>query len=126
MSNFPYVTHLTLSAMNLESIPNDLALKFPNVQNLNLSFNKLTDLSGLENFTKLKKIYLVDNLIDGHGIIMKGLRGSRNSLKVLDARLNPCTKDLYPYVFSSDEKDATNLDIVRGEDIQSFWLIIKN
>lgn len=125
MSNFPYVTHLTLSAMNLESIPNDLALKFPNVQNLNLSFNKLTDLSGLENFTKLKKIYLVDNLIDEHGIIMKGLRGSRNSLKVLDARLNPCTKDLYPYVFSSDEKEATNLDIVRGEDIQSFLVNYK-
>ncbi|RCK57385.1 Septation initiation network scaffold protein cdc11 [Candida viswanathii] len=122
---FPLVSDLTLSAMNLENVPYDLHAKFPNVQNLNLSFNKLSDIRGLQQYTSLKKVYLIDNLLESYGPILVGMRGSRKSLRLLDVRMNPCTRDIYPYLFSADEKDATNLDIVRGEDIQSFLVNYK-
>ena len=54
ISTFPFLSNLTISAMNLTTIPIDFYLLFPNVQTLNLSFNTLKDISGLNKL----KIYV--------------------------------------------------------------------
>lgn len=119
-STFPFLSNLTISAMNLTTIPSDFYLLFPNVQTLNLSFNTLKDISGLTNLKNLRKVYMVNNKLQLHNQIMKGLRGSRDKLKVLDVRLNPCTQTIYPFLFTPSESDDS-IDLENADDIEAFF-----
>lgn len=103
---FPNVNKLTLSAMNLESLPSNFHLIFPNVRDLNLNFNRLSDLSVLLNLKSLRSLYLVSNALKDLEVVAKALSGSRRSLRKLDLRLNPLNKGFYSYVFSPHESEA--------------------
>ncbi|EMG49094.1 Component of the spindle pole body outer plaque, putative, partial [Candida maltosa Xu316] len=121
-SIFPFVNSLTLSATNLSEIPTNFAVQFPNVQSLNLSFNKLKDINGLKELKNLRKVYMVDNKLQSFKQLTKGLTGSKSTLRVLDVRLNPCTENIYPYLFSPEELETSALNIENGDDIQSFLI----
>ncbi|KAK6459728.1 uncharacterized protein RJT20DRAFT_125085 [Scheffersomyces xylosifermentans] len=129
------VNQLELSALGLINIPDSFATIFPNVRELNLNFNKLESIEGLSRLGNLRKVYLVSNKIQKTETIVKGLLGSRNTLRVLDLRLNLCNIDLYPYVFSPDELEFTkvqnfddkspiHLDTL--DDIESFAIHYKS
>lgn len=120
ISTFSFLSNLTISAMNLTTIPIDFYLLFPNVQTLNLSFNTLKDISGLNKLKNLRKVYMVNNKLQLHNQIMKGLRGSRDKLKVLDVRLNPCTQTIYPFLFTPSESDDS-IDLENADDIEAFF-----
>lgn len=119
---FKNLNKLVLIAMDLSKIPPSFANMFPNVRLLNLNFNRLTDISGLSELQNLKKLYLVSNEIPRVKVIRSGLTGARKVLKVLDVRLNPCTVDMYPYVFSPDELKDNNtvIPLDRPDDIDNF------
>lgn len=123
---FKNLNKLVLVAMDLCKIPPLFSNMFPNVRLLNLNFNRLTDISGLSELQNLKKLYLVSNEIRRVKLVCNGLTGARNSLKVLDLRLNPCTVDMYPYVFSPEESkgnsnsSTTYIRLDRPDDIDTF------
>jgi Leucine-rich repeat (LRR) protein len=106
------LTKLVLTAMNLTALPPSFSNLYPNIRELNLNFNRIHNLNGLSQLTNLRKLYLVSNSITRTEIVITGLSGSRNTLKVLDLRLNPCNVELYPYVFN-----PTELDLARKGDI---------
>ncbi|CUM66966.1 uncharacterized protein PRCAT00004653001 [Priceomyces carsonii] len=130
MKPFLNLTHLSLAAMSLSLIPESFANIFPNVRDLNLNFNALRNINGLSKLKNIKKLHLVSNNISKTEIIVTGLLGSRQSLKVLDVRLNPCTIELYPYVFNPQELDLTNIQNTDAspihleslDDIESFGI----
>lgn len=115
--NFRYVSKLTLLAVNLTSIPENFHVVFPNVQNLNLNFNKLNDVSGLSQL-RLTKCYLVSNNIESLDALVKALYPSRKSLISLDVRLNPLSMNMYPFMFSPDETNGIHLET--ADDIENF------
>lgn len=100
---FMNLNQLNLSAISLTVIPPTFSEKFPNVRELNLNFNKLTELSGLSELTRLRKLFLVSNNIGKIELLLSALKNSRESLKVLDMRLNVLNFEFYPYVFSPEE-----------------------
>lgn len=126
---FLNLNRLVLSAMNLSKIPDSFSSLFPNVRELNLNFNKLSNINGLSGFQNIKKLYMVSNNISKTEVIIKGLAGARSTLKVLDLRLNSCNIELYPYVFNPQELDYSNFQNVDDispiqletlDDIESF------
>lgn len=102
---FLNVNKLTLSAVNLSKLPENLADMFPNLMDLNLNFNQLEDLSKLKRFKHLKKLYLVSNSITKIELIVSNLGNCRLALKVLDLRLNAINVDFYPYLFNPQEAE---------------------
>ncbi|RLV94959.1 Septation initiation network scaffold protein cdc11 [Spathaspora sp. JA1] len=120
------VTKLTICAVDLEAIPTNFAKLFPSVLDLNLNFNKISNISCLSGL-KLRKLYLVGNELPRKpsisdsivGTLYTSLRASRRSLISLDLRMNPLTRDIYPYVISPDELDGP-IQIDNVEDIDGF------
>jgi len=106
------LTKLVLTAMNLTALPRSFSNLYPNIRELNLNFNRIDNLNGLSQLSNLRKLYLVSNNITKTETVITGLGGCRNTLKVLDLRLNPCNVELYPYVFN-----PTELDLARKGDI---------
>lgn len=120
---FVGVNSLTLAAMEYDELPSNLSGQFPNLFEINLNFNRLTVLSGMEGMCNLKRVFLVSNNITRIKDIISSLSASRNSLEVLDLRLNPINVELYPYVFSPNEIDADDPQPIQLEtldDIESF------
>lgn len=135
--NFPFLNlnKLELTALDWTRVPDNFAAIFPNVRDLNLNFNRLTNIDGLAKLTNLRKVYLVSNKIQRTETVVTGLLGSRSSLRLLDLRLNLCNIDLYPYVFSPDEleyakvqnyEDCSPIHLDNLEDIESFAIHYKS
>lgn len=101
--SFLNLNHLNLSAAELQELPEQFGDMFPNVRTLNLNFNKLSDLKGLGKLQKLRKLYLLSNKVLSLEVLLAAMQGPRDTLKVLDLRLNAITNGYYPYVFSPDE-----------------------
>lgn len=106
---FLNINVLSLCAMDLGKIPQEFAKVFPNVRELNMNFNSISDITGLNQLNHLKKLYLVSNSIAQVEGIVKGLLSSRSTLEVIDVRLNPVNIELYPYVFNPHEMDVIQL-----------------
>lgn len=123
-NSFKNLNRLVLSAMNLTKIPREFAFMFPNVRVLNLNFNRLHDISGLLKLQNLRKVFLVSNDLRKINLVTQGLAGARDTLQVVDVRLNPCTVDIYPYVFSPDEiargARSTMIPLQLADDIDTF------
>ena len=120
---FVGVNCLTMAAMEYDELPSNLSSQFPNLFEINLNFNRLNVLSGLEGMCNLKRVFLVSNNIFKIKDIISSLSASRDSLEVLDLRLNPINVELYPYVFSPNEVDADDPQPIQLEtldDIESF------
>lgn len=112
---FANLNLLNLSAVGLTSIPESFGDAFENVRELNLNFNKLTSLEGLEKLRRLKKVTAISNNMSKMEMILTSLSNSRKTLKVLDLRLNTLNFDFYPYVFNPHE-----LEIANASNIKSF------
>lgn len=120
---FPNVNQLTLSGLDVDSLPEEFYDIFPNITELNLNFNKLKNLDQLRKYKYLKKVYLLSNNLSRIETVIKNLGGSRNTLKILDLRLNTMNNDLYPSVFylQEDNKllspDFTNVEMLENFSI---------
>lgn len=102
---------LVLSAMNLSKLPADFAASFPNIRELNLNFNNLSNIAALSKMQNIKRLYMVSNNVREIGSVVESLKGVRNTLRVLDLRLNPINILVYPYVFNPQELDYLQLEI---------------
>lgn len=98
---FLNVNELSLKALNLESLPENFAYLFPNVRILRLDFNNLSNLLGLYELSHLRELYLLSNNISKIKPLLASLEGVRDTLKVLDMKVNPVTIDFYPEFFKS-------------------------
>ena len=103
---FTNISVLNLSAMNLESLPNNLGDVFPVVYDLNLNFNRLKSLKGIENMRFLVKLKVLSNNISDLKEIFNYGASFRFKLRLLDLRVNPINKSYYPYVFYKDEENG--------------------
>lgn len=105
---FMNLNKLNLSAVGLTTIPDHFGETFANVRDLNLNFNKLSDIGGLGKLRCLKRLTILSNNIDRMETVLTSLSGCRRTLKVLDMRLNSMNFELYPYVFNALEREAAN------------------
>lgn len=111
-TTFPNLNKLNLSAINLTNLNINFNEIFPNLIELNLNFNKLNSLEFLKDLKFLKRIYLVSNNLTKIEEIIKNLRNSRLSLKVLDFRLNSLNLEFYPYVFNPQELEINSESMI--------------
>ncbi|KAI5961478.1 NUD1 [Candida theae] len=116
---FPFISDLNLSAVNMRQLPPDFAQLFPNVQYLNLSFNKLESIEPLSDLQRLKKLWLVSNRLTNVRLTMKHLQNCKHELVLLDQRLNSFTKVFYDYVFTPNEADF-EIELATVDDIEGF------
>jgi hypothetical protein len=122
-NRFSSVSVLDISAMNLESIPNNFSEFFPLLMDLNLNFNKLKNLKGLENLHHLKQLKALGNQIEEIEDVIEHTSNVRMCLKLIDLRGNPLTNKFYPFIFYDDEETSNpNIDINAMNDITSFKL----
>lgn len=103
-SNFTSITNLDISAMNISELPAKFGEFFPLLIDLNLNFNRLKNLKGLETLSHLKLLKLLGNDIEDLESIVDYTSNIRMRLKLLDLRVNPLTRDMYPFVFYNDEE----------------------
>eukprot|EP01095_Lingulamoeba_sp_RSL-Kostka_P000475 TRINITY_DN10759_c0_g2_i1.p1 TRINITY_DN10759_c0_g2~~TRINITY_DN10759_c0_g2_i1.p1 ORF type:complete len:227 (+),score=66.88 TRINITY_DN10759_c0_g2_i1:48-728(+) len=59
-------SHLSVVGQHLSSIPEDLAVDYPNTTELDLSNNEIQNVSNLDGFTKLKNLVLDSNNLDSN------------------------------------------------------------
>ncbi|KAI5961615.1 NUD1 [Candida pseudojiufengensis] len=116
------ITHLTMNAGTFKTLPKDFATQFFNLQYLNLNFNHFKSLKPLSGLKKLYYLSLVSNDLSDFYETMNCLKSSKNSLVVLDQRLNPFTF-AYPYVFFPDETPIQQLKNI--EDLETFEINLK-
>ncbi|ODV83776.1 hypothetical protein CANARDRAFT_29760 [[Candida] arabinofermentans NRRL YB-2248] len=132
-SQFSNVRRLNISAMNLETLPANFSAVFPLLEILNLNFNKLKDLHGLEGLRFLRELTLLSNSLSDVRSIATNSRSFRKTLKLIDLRVNPVNKGFYPYVFYDSDgavgmdmsdaeiiDEATTLNLRDYEDIEAF------
>ncbi|CDK27850.1 unnamed protein product [Kuraishia capsulata CBS 1993] len=122
-----HLRDLNLSAMGLEQIPQNFSKIFPNLERLNLNFNRLNDLAALGKLRYLQKVELVSNDVADLAQIVNGLVGSRRNLRWLDTRLNPFNRGFYPFVFDEEEteterqkEDGSFIHLETLDDIRAF------
>lgn len=114
---FLNLNRLNLSAVGLTSIPESFGEIFPNVRELNLNFNKLTDISGISKLGHLRKLSIFSNTLSRTEMVLKSLSNSRKTLQVLDLRLNLLNYEIYPYVFSPQELTDVNASSNKAESL---------
>lgn len=113
---FLNLNRLVLSAMNLTKLPNDFADLFPNVRELNLNFNNLSNIASLSKMHNISRLYLVSNNIKEIECVVESLKAVRSTLKVLDLRLNPINLSVYPYVFNPEELEYSTRQLMNTAD----------
>lgn len=113
---FANLNQLNLSAVGLEILPSSFGESFSNVRELNVNFNKLTNLEGLSKLCRLRKVTAVSNNMSKMEMILSSLQNSRRTLKQLDLRLNIFNFDFYPHVFSPHELDIAGTSDLKKLD----------
>lgn len=90
------LVYLEAAACNLTSWPADLAARVPNLRILNVNYNFLPDLDGLDGLAFIRKLMAVGNRLGGgsKGGAVRGLKGL-SSLEEVDLRMNPSTLSFY-------------------------------
>lgn len=108
---FSSLSILDISAMNLDKLPSKFSEFFPLLIDLNLNFNRLSNLKGLEGMRHLKELKVLGNNIGKLEDVTDYTSNIRMCLKLLDLRVNPLTQKFYPFVFYGDgEGDAGTED----------------
>lgn len=69
--------YIEAAACKLSEWPADLARRVPNLRCLNLNYNFLRDLDGLQGLTALRKLMMVGGRLGANGtkLVLRGLRG---------------------------------------------------
>ncbi|CAK9438947.1 uncharacterized protein LODBEIA_P31710 [Lodderomyces beijingensis] len=118
--SFQFVSELSMTAMNLATLPLNFCSTFPNVQDLVLNFNSLESLAPLSEAKHLRSLSLVNNRIADFKKLAASLKNSRHSITKLDLRLNPVTAGMYPYLFVADSMEDMIINLEAVEDIVTF------
>lgn len=95
----PNLQLLDLASCSLQELPTGFGRTFPNLVTLNLNFNALSDIAGLQGITRLGRLSLAGNRISRLRRLCQVLRlvGGRNgSLTKVDLRGNPINVGFYP------------------------------
>lgn len=105
----PYLNlqYLEMSSCGLNSLPDLLGLKLPNLRILNVNFNALTDLEPLTMISRLKVLHVAGNRLGALDLIAMQLSNFK-ALTRLDMRSNPSTLGFYP---PACEKRTVGVDI---------------
>ncbi|KAJ7163243.1 hypothetical protein C8R46DRAFT_1352952 [Mycena filopes] len=88
------LVYLELANCRLATLPPGLAKLTPNLRALNLNYNFLEDVRGLEGLSRLRKLSVVGARLKGTKDIIRVVRGLPE-VEVLDFRMNPCTLGWY-------------------------------
>ncbi|KAJ7366542.1 hypothetical protein DFH08DRAFT_834757 [Mycena albidolilacea] len=88
------LVYLELANCRLATLPPGLATLTPNLRALNLNYNFLEDVRGLEGLARLRKLSVVGARLKGTKEIIRVVRGLPE-VEVLDFRMNPCTLGWY-------------------------------
>lgn len=116
LDKFANLNLLNLSAAGLSSLPLSFGEAFENVRELNINFNRLTNLEGLTKLCRLKRVNAVSNNISKMEMVLSSLRNSRKTLKLLDLRLNVFNFDFYPYVFNPHELEIAAASNIKNSE----------
>ncbi|KAK9450331.1 uncharacterized protein V1518DRAFT_413570 [Limtongia smithiae] len=104
--HFLNLLSLELASVQLKSLPAGVAMRMPNLRDVNLSFNELTDVSALKHIFRLRRLYVIGNQIDSMQSLANVVR-TLPSLQVLDVRMNPLTLHFYaPVITETADKDS--------------------
>ncbi|KAK9457221.1 hypothetical protein V1511DRAFT_528513 [Dipodascopsis uninucleata] len=104
---------LELASIQLETLPQNFSMFARNLRELNLSFNELSDISGLRNIPKLRLLYLIGNQVNAAEHLASVI-ATLPALQVLDMRMNPLTLQFYPPVFAATEEIVTAAEPANG------------
>ncbi|KAJ6466377.1 hypothetical protein C8R45DRAFT_839425 [Mycena sanguinolenta] len=100
------LVYLELANCRLATLPAGLATLTPNLRALNLNYNFLEDVRGLEGLARLRKLSVVGARLKGTKEIIRVVRGLPE-VEVLDFRMNPCTLGWYlPLIVQGEELGA--------------------
>ncbi|KAJ7242874.1 hypothetical protein B0H12DRAFT_1131751 [Mycena haematopus] len=97
------LVYLELANCRLATLPTGLATLTPNLRALNLNYNFLEDVRGLEGLGRLRKLSVVGARLKGTKEIIRVVRGLPE-VEILDFRMNPCTLGWYlPLIVQGEE-----------------------
>lgn len=113
---FSSISILDLSAMNLNKIPEKFSEFFPLLIDLNLNFNKISNIENLKGLKYLKQLKLLGNNIEKIDDIINYTSNIRMVLKLIDLRVNPITDKFYPFIFYPYDDDNNNDDDDNNEE----------
>lgn len=94
---------LDLANCALQHLPDSLGDTMPNLRVLNLNFNGLSDISGLQNISRLKRLHLVGNRFTDFKPLVNIFSGLP-WLTELDLRDNIVTQGFYPPIHLATQK----------------------
>lgn len=86
--------YLEVAACRLEELPPGLGRLVPNLRVLNLNYNFLEDVAGLEGLTRMNRLTLIGSRLKGTKPLIRVLQ-RMPELEMLDVRMNPCTLGWY-------------------------------
>lgn len=86
--------YLEVAACRLGELPHGLGRLVPNLRVLNLNYNFLEDVAGLEGLTRMNKLTLIGSRLKGTKPLIRVLQ-RMPELEMLDVRMNPCTLGWY-------------------------------
>ncbi|CAK5284332.1 unnamed protein product [Mycena citricolor] len=100
------LVYLELANCRLRSLPTGIASLVPNVRALNLNYNFLEDVRGLEGLSRLRKLSVVGARLKSTKEILRSIQGM-SEIEALDFRMNPCTLGWYlPLIVKSEMSAA--------------------
>ncbi|KAJ7202834.1 hypothetical protein GGX14DRAFT_653064 [Mycena pura] len=104
------LVYLELARCGLTALPTGVAQLAPNLRALNLNYNFLEDVRGLEGLARLRKLSVVGARLKGTKALIRAVRGLP-SVEVLDFRMNPCTLGWYlPLLVKGDEEQLSTAE----------------
>ncbi|KAF9893291.1 hypothetical protein FE257_011721 [Aspergillus nanangensis] len=117
---------LDAASCNIQTLPLEFALNFPNVKVLNLNFNSLTSINELVGMNCLSRLTVAGNCISRLrrlcqvlSVIGRTNKGKICSLQKVDVRGNPLTVRFYPPAVTGSGKAGDGKQLNAREEKQS-------
>lgn len=117
------ITHLDLAWAKLSELPANFSKLFPLLVDINLNFNGLANIRGLNGLSHLRQVKLFGNSLQQMEDVCHGTESSRMSIQMLDLRSNPISEGFHPYIFDSSPDD---MDAVGEDDIERYHIEYSN
>ncbi|KAH7885133.1 hypothetical protein F5I97DRAFT_1928557 [Phlebopus sp. FC_14] len=88
------LVYLEVAACRLMRLPRQLGRLVPNLRVLNLNYNFLEEVGGLDGLTRLKKLTMIGSRLKGTKPLIRVLQ-RMPEVEMVDMRMNPCTLGWY-------------------------------